>query len=102
MMEFGGNGGAITLYYRNAAHVVTMAPLSRRFVNGPLLQMLLPSEMEDIDGAVKSANIKRTSTHRTAASDSGEVTLWVNFCRAISRNARLLYLTKLPRRPFAV
>src|ERR1700693_5468394 len=28
--------------------------------------------------------------------------LWVNFCRAISRNARLLYPTKLPRRPFAI
>src|SRR5258708_2321474 len=27
---------------------------------------------------------------------------WVNFCRGISRNARLLYPTKLPRRPFAI
>jgi hypothetical protein len=26
----------------------------------------------------------------------------VNFCRAISRNARPLYPAKLPRRPFAV
>jgi hypothetical protein len=28
--------------------------------------------------------------------------LWVNFCRAISRNVRLLYPIKLPRRPFAI
>jgi hypothetical protein len=27
---------------------------------------------------------------------------WVNNCRAILRNARLFYLTKLPRRPFAI
>jgi hypothetical protein len=32
----------------------------------------------------------------------GAYPLRVNFCRAISRNARLLYPTKLPRRPFAV
>jgi hypothetical protein len=38
MMDFGGSGGAITLYYRNAAHVVNMPPLSRRFVNAPLLR----------------------------------------------------------------
>jgi hypothetical protein len=30
------------------------------------------------------------------------MTLWVNFCRAISRNARLLYPTKPPRRSFAI
>jgi hypothetical protein len=30
------------------------------------------------------------------------MTLWVNFCRAISRYARLLYPTKLPRQRFAV
>ena len=30
------------------------------------------------------------------------MTQWVNFCRAISRNARLLYPGKLPRRPFAM
>jgi hypothetical protein len=29
-------------------------------------------------------------------------TVSVNFCRAISRNARLLYPTKLPRRLFAI
>jgi hypothetical protein len=28
--------------------------------------------------------------------------LWVDFCRAISGKARLLYPTKLPRRPFAI
>jgi hypothetical protein len=28
--------------------------------------------------------------------------LWVNFCRAISWNARLLYPAELPRRPFAI
>jgi hypothetical protein len=36
------------------------------------------------------------------ANDPLEMTLWVIFCRAISRNARLLYPTKLPRRPFAI
>jgi hypothetical protein len=30
------------------------------------------------------------------------MTLGVNFCRAISRNVRLLYPTKLPRRSFAI
>ena len=31
---------------------------------------------------------------RNAATDGGEVTLRVNFCQALSRNARLLYPTK--------
>ena len=30
------------------------------------------------------------------------MTLWVIFCRAISRNGRLLHPTKLPRGPFAI
>jgi hypothetical protein len=30
------------------------------------------------------------------------MTRWVNFRRAISRNARLVHPTKLPRRPFAI
>jgi hypothetical protein len=30
------------------------------------------------------------------------MTLWVNFCRAISRNGRLLYSTKLPHQRFAI
>jgi hypothetical protein len=30
------------------------------------------------------------------------MTLWVINCRAILGNSRLLYTTKLPRRPFAV
>ena len=28
--------------------------------------------------------------------------LWINFCRAISRNARILCPTELPRRPSAI
>jgi len=39
---------------------------------------------------------------RNAAIGGGEVTLWVINGRANSQEARLLYLTKLPRRPFAV
>lgn len=89
-MEFGGNGSAITLRYRNAAHVVNMPPLSRRLVNAPLLQMLLPNEMQDIDGTVKSANIKRASTHRNAAIDSAEVTLWVRNDRIVTIGQSLL------------
>jgi hypothetical protein len=41
-------------------------------------------------------------TFRNAEIVGAKMTLWVNFCRTISRNARLLYLTKLPRRPFAI
>ncbi len=39
---------------------------------------------------------------RDASIGGGKMTIWVNFCRAISRNARLLHPTKLPRRPFAI
>jgi len=37
-----------------------------------------------------------------AIQQSAECPLRVNFCRAISRKARLLYPTKLPRRRFAI
>jgi hypothetical protein len=45
---------------------------------------------------------KLMSRFRNAALYGGEMTLRVNFCLAISRHARLLYFTKLPRRPFAI
>jgi hypothetical protein len=47
-------------------------------------------------------SVKGECAFRTASIDGGEMTLWVNFCRAISRNARLLYPPKLSRRPFAI
>ncbi len=43
------------------------------------------------------------STGRTGEENDGyESPLRVNFCRSNSRNARLLYPTKLPRQPFAI
>jgi hypothetical protein len=41
------------------------------------------------------------STLRGASIDGGEVTLWVNNCRAIQPRAWLLYPQKLPRHSFA-
>jgi hypothetical protein len=46
--------------------------------------------------------IKLIATRQLCVDHCGFPPLWVNFCRAISRNARPLYSTKLPRRLFAI
>src|ERR1700722_4611658 len=42
------------------------------------------------------------STEIQAIPPMSRCPLWVNFCRPLSRNARLLYPTKLPHRLFAI
>ena len=65
------------------------------------------SDCPFLNQPISSGALRPRLSHRmrsivAPANDPAEMSLWVNFCRAILRNARLPYPTKLPRRQFAI